>query len=328
MKRAWSQDELAEQWTLQPDERAFVDSSKTDHTRVGAALLLKWFQQEGRFPRYRNEIPAQAVMFVAQQLGVTADAYLAYDWQGRSIKTHRAEIRAWLGFREATVDDATHMTAWLVAHDVSHTRNRDAFKAVAYARFRDLHIEPATPDRVDRLVRSAMHAVDDQVYAQTLTRLPLGTREQLQALLQPSDSAPVTDGSEGVPTGWSPLADLKADPGPLTLATIAGELAKLEQIRRLDLPQDLFAGVAPKHVETYRQRVVAKELHEVQRHPEAVRYTLLAAFCWLRSRELIDTIGELLMDIIHHLGTKAERRVDKVLLQDLKRVQGKTNLLF
>jgi hypothetical protein len=48
----------------------------------------------------------------------------------------------------------------------------------------------------------------------------------------------------------------------------------------------------------------------------------------LRSRELIDTLGELLMNLIHHLGTKAERRVEKVLLQDLKRVHGKTSLLF
>ncbi len=225
-------------------------------------------------------------------------------------------------------NSAYHLTAWLVEHDAAQTRNRDALKAAAYAHFRALQIEPPTPDRVDRLVRSAMHAVDDQVYAQTLTRLSLGTCERLQALLHPDDSDAVRNESEGLPTGRSPLADLKADPGPLTLATIDGEITKLDRIRRLGLPVDVFAGVAPTHVETYRQRVVAEELHEVQRHPDAVRYTLLAAFCWLRSRELIDTLGALLMDMIHHLGTKAERRVDKILLQDLKRVHAKTNLLF
>lgn len=161
-----------------------------------------------------------------------------------------------------------------------------------------------------------MHAVDDQVYAQTLARLSVDTRASLQALLQPDDSDTNAAGKEEIPTGWPPLAALKADPGPLTVATITGELTKLDRMRRVGLPVDVFAGVAPTHVEAYRQRVVAEELHEVQRHPEAVRYTLLAAFCWLRSRELIDTLGELLMDIIHHLGTKAEHRVDTVLLQD------------
>lgn len=174
--------------------------------------------------------------------------------------------------------------------------------------------------------------VDDQVYAQTLARLPLDTRARLQALLHPDDSDAVRDGSHELPTGRSLLADLKADPGPLTLATIDGEVMKLDRIRRLGLPVGVFAGVAPTHMETYRQRVVGEELHEVQRHPDAVRYMLLAAFTQrvpgLRSRELIDTLGELLMDMIHHLGTKAERRVDKVLLQDLKRVHGKTNMLF
>jgi hypothetical protein len=278
MKRSWSQHDLAEHWVLQPEERTLVEGSRTDHTRLGFALLLKWFQQEGRFPRFRNDIPVHVVNFMAQQLGIPAEAYLAYDWQGRSIKTHRAEIRALLGFREATVDDTPHLTAWLVAHSASQMRNLDALKAAAYARFRDLHIEPPTPDRVERLVRSALHTVDEHIYAQTMARLTVDTCERLQALLQPGDSGTATNSREGGATGRSPLAELKADPGPLTLATVQREIAKLERIQHLNLPPDLFAGVAPKYVETYRQRVVAEELHELQRHPAAVRYTLLAAF--------------------------------------------------
>ena len=61
---------------------------------------------------------------------------------------------------------------------------------------------------------------------------------------------------------------------------------------------------------------------------QRLRLALLAAFCHLRSRELTDTLVELLIELIHRIGARAERRVEKELLADLKRVGGKTGLLF
>lgn len=50
MKRQWTADDLAEHWTLSPDERALL-ANRAPATRLGFALLLKYFQHEGRFPR-------------------------------------------------------------------------------------------------------------------------------------------------------------------------------------------------------------------------------------------------------------------------------------
>ncbi len=44
--------------------------------------------------------------------------------------------------------------------------------------------------------------------------------------------------------------------------------------------------------------------------------------------QITDTLTELLVDTVHRIGTKADRRVSEALLDDLKRVTGKTNLLF
>ena len=37
----------------------------------------------------------------------------------------------------------------------------------------------------------------------------------------------------------------------------------------------------------------------------------------------MDTLVDLLMDVVHHLSTKAERRVEKALVKDIKKVSGK-----
>ncbi len=69
---------------------------------MGFALLLKFFELDARFPRDASELPPAAVQYVAEQVAIDPDELGRYDWAGRSIKYHRAQIRDALGFREAT----------------------------------------------------------------------------------------------------------------------------------------------------------------------------------------------------------------------------------
>lgn len=45
-------------------------AGKRGATRLGFALLLKFYTRSGRFPRGRGELPDEAVEFVARQAGV------------------------------------------------------------------------------------------------------------------------------------------------------------------------------------------------------------------------------------------------------------------
>lgn len=84
MKHKWTLDELIDSWTLLPNELAFVNRAKTDHTRLGLALLLKYFQIEGRFPRRQRDVPQAAIEFVARQLEIATIAYASYRCSCRS----------------------------------------------------------------------------------------------------------------------------------------------------------------------------------------------------------------------------------------------------
>lgn len=114
MKHEWTDDELIEHWTLLPNEMEWL-ANKAGATRLGFAALLKYFQQEGCFPHSPHEVPATAIAYLARQAGVVAALWFQYDWDGRTIKYHRAQIRTHLGFREATVADAEAAIAWLCA---------------------------------------------------------------------------------------------------------------------------------------------------------------------------------------------------------------------
>ena len=253
MKRVWDADELVEQWTLTPGEIALLDP-RTGHNRLGFAVLLKCFDMEGRFPRHKHEIPAAVVAHVAAQVGVPAAAYLHYDWRGRSIEQHRADIRALLGFRTATVQDGHDLVAWLCTQEAVYDRQVEPVKAAAYARCRALRVEPPSPDRVDRLVRSAMHTAEERVCAAVHARLPQVSLDELDALL---DTTHLAEASTPAGAGDVPLHALKADPGRVGLDSVLAEVAKLQRLRRVGLPADLFRDVPPKLVATYRHRPAA-----------------------------------------------------------------------
>jgi len=60
MKRQWENEKLIEHWILDPWGLAQV-GNKTGATRLGFAVLLKFFQREGRFPFSKNEIPGVVI---------------------------------------------------------------------------------------------------------------------------------------------------------------------------------------------------------------------------------------------------------------------------
>ena len=326
MKRAWNADELAEHWTLLPGEKPLL-ANKTGPTRLGFAVLLKFFQHEGCFPQHPQEIPDVVVRHVARQVDVEASMWPHYRWQGRTIEYHRAQIRKLLGFREATVEDGEALTAWLVEHVLPHDLHPDHLHDQILERCRALHIEPPSPERIDRLMRTALHTFETRFCAATCKRLTPSVRERLEALLLPEPTA-ASDPQEPPEPSWAVLTGLLADPGPANLESLLEEVAKLDRVRGLGLPRDLFDDISPKVLQTYRRRLAAEAAYELRRHAATLRLTLLAVFGYLRERELTDTLVDLLLSMVHRIGARAERRVEQELLEDLKRVAGKNGLLF
>jgi hypothetical protein len=136
------------------------------------------------------------------------------------------------------------------------------------------------------------------------------------------------DGSEAVEGGRSLLSVLKADPGPVGLESVLAEVDKLRHLRALDVPGDVIAGVDQGIVQLYRQRAAVEPPSELRAHPAPIRATLLAALAYQRSREVTDGLVDLLIQVIRNIGVRAEKRVEKELLNDLRRVTGKAGLLF
>lgn len=119
MKRTWTAEELLEHFSLLPDELAAV-GNKSGATRLGFAVLLKCFQYEGRFLRSRQEAAPEVVRYLSTQVGVDATLFAQYEWSGRTIEAHRAQIREITKVREFRRADEEALLDWLCTEILAH----------------------------------------------------------------------------------------------------------------------------------------------------------------------------------------------------------------
>ena len=308
-------------WRLTEADHALV-AAKPKRARLEFAMLLLSFRAHGRFPRPAAESAPVQLARVARQLGLVPRPPGRGVIPARTLKRYRAEIRALFGTRQATIRDAEDLVDWLRDHAVAGTRDIGDLASRLEGRCRALGLEPPSVGRAQRLARAAVQAHDERFCAGIHGRLPAVTRARLDELVHPARAGGAAEGAV------APIVRLRSDPGRPSLASLREEMAKLELLRGLALPADSFGGVPPREVERWHRRVAVEAPHELRRHAAPLRLTALAAFAHSRARAIIDGLVDLLIDTIHRIGARAERKVERELIEDLKRVTGKPTLLF
>ncbi|BAQ63152.1 mobile element protein (plasmid) [Geminocystis sp. NIES-3708] len=203
----------------------------------------------------------------------------------------------------------------------------ESIKEIVYKKFRELLLESPTEKQIERLIRHALSVSESQCCNQVTSKLTTIIKEQIDILLKTDDNN--EDESTSSPKlKTSDFAFIKTDPGPVGLDTFLTEIEKLKRIRAVGLSTDLFQGISAKIIQKYRQRAATESPYDLRQHSEPIRYTLMSAFCHQRSQEITDNLIEILISIIKRIGTRAEKRIQKELIEDFKLVNGKTNILF
>jgi hypothetical protein len=213
----------------------------------------------------------------------------SYDWSGRTIEYHRAQVRKFRGFSEPTAGDEDRLADWLAAGICPMEMSRDRLRSALLARCREVRIEPPKTTRIERV---------------------LGAPRRCSS-------------------GSSPrrLQELKEDPGPFQLGTLLAEIVKLERVKAIGLPVALFEGVSEKVVAGWRARAMKMYPSDFESAPLPIRITLLAALCQVRQAELTDGLVELLVQLVHKISVRAEKKVEGEISAEFRRVHGKNGIL-
>jgi TnpA family transposase len=328
VKPNWDTEELIENWTLLPQELELT-KKKVGGNQIGFALLLKHFQLFAYFPEDQSSISQVIISYIASQVNLPESSYSDYDWQGRSAKVYRVEIRRLFNFKIASIQDSEKMVTWLIDEILPDEQKNEAITEFVYQRFRELKLEPPTKLQVERLIKSAIALYETDFAEHTLNKLTPKNTEQIDVLLSTAE----TENDESVEQSgkkskMSDFAFLKTDPGAVGLGSFLTEIEKLKRIRAVGLPINLFESTSSKLVKTYRHRAATETPYLLRQHKDSIRYTLMAAFCIQRAQEITDSLIEILTTIIKRIDNRAEKRINQELIEEFKKVSGKTGLLY
>ena len=112
MRREWQPEELIASWTLIDRDWELL-ANKSGATRLGFALLLRFFDLEAQVPRASGRAAAGRGRVCRRAGEGPAGRAGGLRVVGRTIKYHRAQIRRAFGFREPTRADEQRLTEWL-----------------------------------------------------------------------------------------------------------------------------------------------------------------------------------------------------------------------
>ena len=331
MNRPWDVDDIIQHFTLLPEEVNFLGIN-APHNHLGKALLLKYFQHEGRFPERQSELRPAIVEYVAQQLGVTPEVLQTYHWDGRTIKEHRRQIRELLGFHPATLVDQGELRTWLIEEVLPHEHRPVYLTQLAYQHLRELQIEPPTQGRMDRLVISAVYEYEQTFFDTIAARLSAESKAKLRDLIHQKEELAIQTNLGEVSNDDLRrylIHDLKSGAGDAKIANLKKVAGRLKLLQQVGLPDDLFADVPLRFLRQYQRQVAVESISHLQRrHENPQVYTMLAAFCWVRQREITDQMVELFLQVLSTTRLRAQKHIERELLGDYIRVDGKQRLLY
>ena len=305
-------EQLARYFHLDDADRAFVAGRRGAHMRLGFAVQLGTVRFLGTFLEQPADVPAQAVAFMAGQLGIQAGGLLA-EYAGSEWRwNHPAEIRDHYGYRALygpfvqfrlnrwlyalcwTGSDWTgsdwpsalfdRATAWLIAHKV---------------------LLPGVTTLERSIVRVRARAAQ-RLWRQMLAGITADQTERLEALLVTPDGR-----------RQSPLDRLRDGPMLQSAAELARAVARLDEVR-------LLAAGLPRTDRLPRTRVLAlarfagaAKASAVARLPDDRRLATLIAFIRTLEAATQDDVLDLFDIVVTQIFTDAQKAGREARMRDL-----------
>lgn len=129
------------------------------------------------------------------------------------------------------------------------------------------------------------------------------------------------------PRGGDGFQHLKDDVGATTLDNVLDASHQLALIQDLGLPFVAFSAIDPSWVKMLMRRVEGETASEMRRHNREKRLGLLAVYLMSRRSQMIDGLVDLLIEVVHHIGTRSKRKVISSIAANIEKVHGKERLL-
>nr|WP_282569084.1 Tn3 family transposase [Aliiroseovarius sp. S2029] len=303
---------IATDWSLSFSDLMFLADQPED-IRLEVALQLCDLRRTGRFIEDWSRLSGEVIAYVASQIDRPV-ARPTSMFDDRRSRRYRIRVAEHLGFSRPKKTDLTEFETWLLS-DVVHRGDSVSEKTdLGCEWFLKRKLISPSEQALERIVRSVRQRFLERYLASVAARLSESAALELEASL-------------AEPRGRTGFKRLKGDVGAATLDSVLDATERLAFIQGLDLPDHALSDIDPTWIKALVRRVEGETASEMRLHSRERRLGLLAIYLMSRRSQLIDGLVELLIEVVHRIGTKSRRKVIKRIAADIEKVHGKEQLL-
>ena len=292
--------------------------SKTNQLTFG--VILAYFKMHTQFPSDKtNIVSTQLVLAVAQQLAIDPIKYFGLiERKSRTVERYRQEIRKYLGYRISTIHDNTHIINYLVNQLIPQHLPESVLLEQLRMYFVKNKIEIVSSKQLEYYISFATQKFEQQFISKIFNHL---TQEQLSLidLMLETDSTIENEVIE--------LSELKKDIAGAKIKNIQGAIDKINLLQQIKLPASVVDSAKRKHLLKYYERVMAFVPSNIKDFAPMTKYVIMAIFCHIRLEFILDSLTDTMIKLLKKLKSSAEKHVDNYILQEVKRVDGKFDIL-
>ena len=276
-----SPEELAQYWTLSPQDKHEVCKCRGEAQRRRFAVQLCMLRTYGRFLPKAVPAPTAITNHLARQLDLPL--VLFGDVPGRlaTETDHFHHIRTYLGWQPFDDTSRVRLITWL-----NQRATDDLLPSILVSRaeyiLRAWKIVVPARSTLDELVASVTARVQGDVYTRITSRLTPAFIQAIDELLQ-------------VPLGGhrSMLFQLKEYPAEASYTVILRYIEHYHFLRDFGVDSIDLDGISPPMMRYLADQGKRYDVHTLRRFPEAKRYSLTACFLVEIHKTILDHIVSL-----------------------------------
>jgi hypothetical protein len=149
---------------LDNEELQKTRSKHSAKNQLAFAVMLKFFQIKGYYPTNKDLISEILIATIAHQLDIGSSNIQGYNWESRTAKRFRQDIRDITGYRQASKRDIKKLITWLIENVSSELPTNQVYKEKAYQFFRSNKLEPFSLKQLERYILSASYGFEKKLF--------------------------------------------------------------------------------------------------------------------------------------------------------------------
>jgi Domain of unknown function (DUF4158) len=183
--------EIVRHCTLSRDDLDLIAAKRSDHSRLGFAVLLCYLRHPGRALDAGETPPPELLAFVADQLDVDVAAFDKYQRRGQTRREQLAELTARFDYQTFDRASSRRYLAWLIP--IAQTiRRPDRLLEMLLEELRRQRVLLPIPRVLEMLVRQARVRAELVSYRALIDGLTKAQVAALDSLLEPRPDTPVS----------------------------------------------------------------------------------------------------------------------------------------